>query len=256
MTGEIKGYLLDYGGTLDTAGCHWGKFIWHGYERCHVGVAWDDFREAYVHTERALGQGGIILPTMTFRETLATKIGMQIGRLREREALSSDSDTQALEERLLLDLYGEVLRQMEANRPVLAQLADRAPLALVSNFYGNLPAVVEEMGIGSYFQTVVESAAEGIRKPDARLFEIALDRLGLQPQEVMVVGDSLKNDILPAHSLGCATAWPGRGMEQRPARAACRYPRDHVARPAAPARVNPSEERVGESSERPQKGES
>ena len=75
MTGEIKGYLLDYGGTLDTAGCHWGKFIWHGYERCHVGVAWDDFREAYVHTERALGQGGIILPTMTFRETLATKIG-------------------------------------------------------------------------------------------------------------------------------------------------------------------------------------
>ena len=120
MTGEIKGYLLDYGGTLDTAGCHWGKFIWHGYERCHVGVAWDDFREAYVHTERALGQGGIILPTMTFRETLATKIGMQIGRLREREALSSDSDTRALEERLLLDLYGEVLRQMEANRPVLA----------------------------------------------------------------------------------------------------------------------------------------
>ena len=147
MTGEIKGYLLDYGGTLDTAGCHWGKFIWHGYERCHVGVAWDDFREAYVHTERALGQGGIILPTMTFRETLATKIGMQIGRLREREALSSDSDTRALEERLLLDLYGEVLRQMETNRPVLAQLADRAPLALVSNFYGNLPTVVEEMGL-------------------------------------------------------------------------------------------------------------
>ena len=173
MTGEIKGYLLDYGGTLDTAGCHWGKFIWHGYERCRVGVAWDDFREAYVHTERALGQGGIILPTMTFRETLATKIGMQIGRLREREALSSDSDTRALEKRLLLDLYGEVLRQMEINRPVLAQLADRAPLALVSNFYGNLPTVVEEMGIGSYFQTVVESAAEGIRKPDARLFGIA-----------------------------------------------------------------------------------
>ena len=182
MTGEIKGYLLDYGGTLDTAGCHWGKFIWHGYERCRVGVAWDDFREAYVHTERALGQGGIILPAMTFRETLATKIGMQIGRLREREALSSDSDTRALEERLLLDLYGEVLRQMETNRPVLAQLADRAPLALVSNFYGNLPIVVEEMGIGSYFQTVVESAAEGIRKPDARLFGIALDRLGSSPR--------------------------------------------------------------------------
>ena len=28
-----------------------------------------------------------------------------------------------------------------------------------------------------------------------------------EPQETMVVGDSLKNDILPAHSLGCASAW-------------------------------------------------
>mgnify|MGYP006902873094 FL=1 len=31
MTQDIKGYLFDYGGTLDTAGCHWGRFIWHGY---------------------------------------------------------------------------------------------------------------------------------------------------------------------------------------------------------------------------------
>ena len=106
-------------------------------------------------------------------------------------------------------IYGGVVPEIASRShvEVISQLADRAPLALVSNFYGNLPTVVEEMGIGPYFQTVVESAAEGIRKPDPRLFEIALDRLGLQPQETMVVGDSLKNDILPAHSLGCATAW-------------------------------------------------
>ena len=45
MTQDIKGYLFDYGGTLDTAGCHWGRFIWHGYERCQVPVKWDDFKD-------------------------------------------------------------------------------------------------------------------------------------------------------------------------------------------------------------------
>ena len=231
MTGEIKGYLLDYGGTLDTAGCHWGKFIWHGYERCRVGVAWDDFREAYVHTERALGQGGIILPTMTFRETLATKIGMQIGRLREREALSSNSDTRALEERLLLDLYGEVLRQMEANRPVLAQLADRAPLALVSNFYGNISQVLEEFHLDGRTQARRPPLRD--RPRSARAPAPGDHGRGRQSEERHPARP------LPGLRLGLA---PGRGMEQRPARAACRDPRDHVARPAAPARVNPSEE--------------
>ena len=47
----VKGYIFDYGGTLDTGGNHWGKVIWHAYER--VGVPVDEalFREAYVHGE-------------------------------------------------------------------------------------------------------------------------------------------------------------------------------------------------------------
>lgn len=212
MNPSIKGYLFDYGGTLDTAGCHWGKFIWHGYERCGVPVAWEDFREVYVLTERELGKGGYISPSFTFRETLRLKLQMQFERLQSSGALPVGYALQDGIESLLADLYGRVLRQMEANRPVLEQLSARVPLALVSNFYGNLPTVVHEMGLESYFQTVVESAVEGIRKPDVRLFQIALERLHLSAGDVMVVGDSLKNDILPAHSLGCQTAWlPGEG---------------------------------------------
>lgn len=207
MKPSIKGYLFDYGGTLDTAGCHWGKFIWHGYERCHVPVAWEDFREAYILTERELGKGDCILPSFTFRETLRLKLQMQLERLKSCCALPADYALQDGLEALLADLYGRVLKQMEVNRPVLELLSARVPLALVSNFYGNLPVVVREMGLDPYFQTVVESAAEGIRKPDARLFQIALERLHLSAGEVMVVGDSLKNDILPARSLGCRTAW-------------------------------------------------
>lgn len=207
MNKSIKGYLFDYGGTLDTGGCHWGKFIWHGYERCLVPTTWEAFREAYVQTERRLGRGGVVQPSFTFRDTLDAKIRIQLSFLREAGALPASFPLLAAVERLVDDLYGEVLRQMERSRQVLRQLSERVPLALVSNFYGNLPTVVEEMRLTGYFQTVVESAAVDIRKPDARIFQLALERLGLKAGEAMVVGDSLKNDILPAHSLGCRAAW-------------------------------------------------
>ena len=51
----IKGYIFDYGATLDTAGQHWGKVLWHAYERQNVPISESDFRDAYVYGERTLG---------------------------------------------------------------------------------------------------------------------------------------------------------------------------------------------------------
>ena len=48
--------LFDFGGTLDTAGCHWGKFLWYAYKRNGIPVTEEQFREAYVHAERTLGK--------------------------------------------------------------------------------------------------------------------------------------------------------------------------------------------------------
>ena len=36
-----RGLIFDYGGTLDTKGCHWGKVLWHAYEQSHVPVVVD-----------------------------------------------------------------------------------------------------------------------------------------------------------------------------------------------------------------------
>lgn len=55
-----KGYLFDYGGTIDTNGCHWGRMLWHGYERRHMPVSESQFRAAYVYAERTLGKTPII----------------------------------------------------------------------------------------------------------------------------------------------------------------------------------------------------
>jgi putative hydrolase of the HAD superfamily len=95
---------------------------------------------------------------------------------------------------------------------VLATLAERYPMQLVSNFYGNVDEVLRDFDIRRYFNGIIESAVVGVRKPDARIFLLGCVALGLQPEEVLVVGDSLKKDILPARSIGCQTAWiKGRG---------------------------------------------
>ena len=75
---EAKGYIFDYGGTIDTRGCHWGKMLWHAYERHQVPVCEEHFREAYVYAERELGKNPIIQPSYTFRKTLETKLRIEL----------------------------------------------------------------------------------------------------------------------------------------------------------------------------------
>lgn len=52
------------------------------------------------------------------------------------------------------------------------------------------------------FNFVIMSSDHRIKKPDTRLFKLALDRLGLEPWEVLSIGDTPENDIYPPQSLG------------------------------------------------------
>lgn len=60
-------------------------------------------------------------------------------------------------------------------------------------------------GIEKYFDVVVASFEIGSVKPDPKGFNIALEKLGLAPQAIMMCGDSPPNDILPAKQLGMKT---------------------------------------------------
>ena len=50
-------------------------------------------------------------------------------------------------------------------------------------------------------------------KPRADIFKAALEHLGLKPEEVLMVGDSLKYDLEPARALGINTAWINRSRK-------------------------------------------
>ena len=203
-----KGYIFDYGGTLDTAGHHWGKVLWHAYERQQLPVTEAQFRKAYVHGERTLGSAALIRPDFTFRQTLSVKLRLELNFLREKGDWSVDETTfQQVHAQLLNDVYAGVLRTTAHSRDVLTQLHAHYPMVLVSNFYGNVGVVLKEFGLDYLFNDIIESAAVGIRKPDPRIYKLGVERLNLRAEEVAVVGDSFYKDIEPAHKIGCHTIW-------------------------------------------------
>ena len=201
---DTKGYIFDYGGTLDTGGCHWGKRIWHAYEKCHVPVNEELFRDAYVYAERELGRNPIIQPDYTFRKTLDVKLRIEMEYISEKVA---DFDAGLWRDAVLDELYEATREETARSRRVLKVLKERRPMVLVSNFYGNIATVLHEFGLDGIFDSIVESAVVGVRKPDPRIFSLGVEALGMKPEEVTVVGDSYDKDIVPARKAGCRTVW-------------------------------------------------
>ncbi len=88
-------------------------------------------------------------------------------------------------------------------------------LAIVSNnSRAEQLGKLQRLAPGGYFDSVTVSADHGIRKPDPRLFRIALDALGLAPGEAVFVGDSWHNDVAGALAAGIRPIWFNRFAPQ------------------------------------------
>lgn len=208
---DIKGIIFDYGGTIDSRGDHWSEVIWRAWQKVGVAVTKEQFREAYVYAERELARVRHILPHHNFYDLLLIKMRIELGYLAER-GLIAHADVDAMAEPTAENCYLAARSCVEAAKPILAKLYGHYPMVLVSNFYGNVEAVLKDFGLDCYFKSIVESAVVGVRKPDPAIFALGVEALGLQPDNVLVIGDSLKKDILPAESLGCKVMWiKGKG---------------------------------------------
>ncbi len=203
-----KGFIFDYGGTIDTAGRHWGKVLWHAYCRHEIPVTEEQFREAYVHAERTLGSQPIIKPDYTFYKTLETKLRIEMEYLMSEGYWNVSEDEYVRSRKdILEDLYEGVRQETSHSREVLTKINAGHPMVLVSNFYGNIGVVLKEFGLDKLFRQIIESAVVGIRKPDPRIFTLGVEALKLNPADVTVVGDSFYKDIVPAKEAGCKAIW-------------------------------------------------
>ncbi len=211
---RIKGIIFDYGGTLDTGGDHWSEVIWNAWQKCGVAADKPTFREAYVYAERELARTLYILPHHNFRDLLGIKMRIELQWLTEHGDFAPQ-DVESYAARIADLCYASARTSIEAARPILEALAARLPLVLVSNFYGNVEAVLKDFNLDTYFQKIVESAVVGVRKPDPSIFTLGCEALGLPPENVLVIGDSYRKDIVPAESIGCQVLWlKGKGWTE------------------------------------------
>jgi putative hydrolase of the HAD superfamily len=90
-------------------------------------------------------------------------------------------------------------------KPTLDALATHGlNLAVISNWDERLGPLLEALGLRQYFETVVISREIGFAKPSPVIFEHASRKLGLAPEFILHVGDSLHDDVAGARAAGFA----------------------------------------------------
>jgi len=79
---------------------------------------------------------------------------------------------------------------------VLKDLKGRGlKLGLISNFDTRVYSVLQSLGIRQFFDTVTLSSETGYCKPDPKIFEAAVQALRIPPPQILLVGDSLHDDV-------------------------------------------------------------
>ncbi|KAK9063569.1 hypothetical protein SSX86_017439 [Deinandra increscens subsp. villosa] len=75
-------------------------------------------------------------------------------------------------------------------------------LAVVSNFDTRLRKLLQDLDIIDVFDAVIISSEVGYEKPDAKIFETALDQINVEAAKAVHVGDDQKADKLGANAVG------------------------------------------------------
>lgn len=92
-----------------------------------------------------------------------------------------------------------MLEKLRSNNLVLGMITNGKGQFQIDN--------IRALGIKKYFETILVSEWEGIKKPDPQIFERALEQLNVSPNESIFVGDHPKNDVNAAQNVGMKGIW-------------------------------------------------
>lgn len=98
---------------------------------------------------------------------------------------------------------------------VTKELAKHYRLGLIANQPRQIRDVLRKRGLWGLFEVHAISEELGVEKPDPRIFQWALERARLTPQQAVMVGDRVDNDIGPARRLGMQGVWLSLDFQSR-----------------------------------------
>lgn len=142
-------------------------------------------------------------------------------RIEKSLMMAPEKDPEAAARKLLKDLhlpasFGLVQRAVSIinspdrhhqayvdSMPVVEELAKRYKLGMITNTYEIAFRDLErEFNLNKHFDVIITSYEAGLIKPDPKIFHEATKRLGAQPSETVMVGDSYRDDVQAAEAEG------------------------------------------------------
>lgn len=195
---ELDGILFDYGGTLDGPASHWLDRFAGLYAAAGHPLPIERLKPAFYAADEA-AYADPAVADMSLAELMAFHVGVQHQRL--------GLDDPILRARLIDAFVADSTAALADSRAVLARLAGRYRLGVVSNFYGNVERILADAGFAPLLAVVADSNRVGAMKPDRRIFDHALAALGTAPARTLHVGDSHERDVRAARALGLRSAW-------------------------------------------------
>jgi putative hydrolase of the HAD superfamily len=218
----VKGIIFDLNGTLIDINTDEGneqiyRSISHFLKYHGIMANRNEVREGYYQILKEQRRAGSeefpeFDAVAVWREFLATRM--------VRYGVTLTKAKQAMLPHFLAELYrGISLNRLELYpevREVLDELRPHYRLAALSD--AQTAWAVPEMrmvGLDGYFYPIVISGDLGYRKPDPRMFTLALGRMHLLPEETVFVGNDMYRDIYGARQAGMRTVFFATGQGQQ-----------------------------------------
>jgi HAD superfamily hydrolase (TIGR01549 family) len=98
----------------------------------------------------------------------------------------------------------DLFRFFDDAEPTL-QVLSKYGMGLIANQSEDIHELLEKSGLRRFFKVEAISSSVKLKKPDPRIFELALEQAGCPAQDCIMVGDRLDTDICPANALGMTT---------------------------------------------------
>jgi putative hydrolase of the HAD superfamily len=204
--------LFDFGGTLDCPS-HWlDRFLAH-YRACGIEITREELDPAFAFATQAGYAAGKPMERFKLGDLVRFLVGNQFEYLRRdgaervRAAIDQKDSRERFQmvERIRDSFLAETSAGLARNREILKRLKPEYKLGVISNWYGNLDAIIAEAGMARLFDGVIDSTKVRAFKPDEAIFRAALTALRVAAEKTAMVGDSMPKDCAPAHRLGMRT---------------------------------------------------
>lgn len=188
----IRWIFLDMGNVVmndDPVMAYLYRLLYEELQAAGVGVSFTELlreREALIQT-RGVGHWSILTAKYLGSDALATLMKRSASELRANYLG-----------------YHNVIPGMDS---AVRELSTEFSLAIVANQMREAAAALESVGLRDCFRFLGLSEELGIAKPNRAIYEWALVRAGATPREVVMVGDRIDNDVVPAREVGLWTVW-------------------------------------------------